>query len=183
MGSTLLIACLWGAVFIYWLWTRRPLGGDPVGSFRKELKVLESTTPPRFRPANRLYPSPAVPVNAAQKRPADLRELNPPPPPLTVAARSHTRQGIRRRRQEVVVMLALAALATLFAAVATANVAVVLLQVVIDMVLAVYLYLLVRPPARARRVARPAPPAEVAQGYGGYGDFGSYASLAVSRDN
>lgn len=80
-------------------------------------------------------------------------------------------------------MLALAALATLFAAVATGSVAVVLLQVVIDMVLAVYLYLLVRPPARARRVARPAPPAEVAQGYGGYGDFGSYASLAVSRDN
>ncbi len=53
MGPTLLIACLWGVVLVYWLWSRRPLG-DPVGSFRHELRVLGSATPPRVAPANRL---------------------------------------------------------------------------------------------------------------------------------
>ena len=208
MGPTLLIACLWGVVLVYWLWSRRPLG-DPVGSFRNELRVLGSATPARVAPANRLSPSPAVFVSPTKKGFLDRGGPVGRPVPLAAAARSHTRQELHRRRRDVIFVLAVAALLSLFAAVLTGSTAVVFLQVLTDMALVSYVYLLLtrtagvqgkpsRPGIRARGndVARPTMSTVRLAGAGyvranifepanwqepSYGDFGSYASLAISQ--
>ncbi len=207
MGPTLLIACLWGIVLVYWLWSRRPLG-DPVGSFRNELRVLGSATPARVAPANRLCANPPMFVSSAQKSRVDPREVVERPVPLAAAARRHTRQEVRRRRRDVIFVLAVAALLSLCAAVLTGSAAVVFLQVLIDAVLATYIYLLarttvaqspaggsgVRPrgetfvqpsvstaPLARTRYMRTRLLVESDWQEPRYGDFGSYASLAVSR--
>ena len=108
MGPTLLIACLWGIVLAYWLWSRRPLG-DPVGSFRNELRVLGSATPARVAPANRLCASPPMFVSSRAKKFVDAREVVERPVPVAAAARRHTRQEVRRRRRDVIFVLAVAA--------------------------------------------------------------------------
>jgi hypothetical protein len=209
MGPTLLLACLWGIVLAYWLWSRRPLG-DPVGSFRHELQVLGSATPARVAPANRLRPSTPVFVGSTQKRFADPREMARRPVPLAVAARDHTRQELRRRRRDVIGVLCASALLTMFGAVLTGSVLVVLLQVLVDVVLVVYVYLLARATvgqgkgrqsgfrAGSNGFVKPAMSTVRLAGAGyirarvpagddwhepSYGDFGSYASLAISRGN
>jgi hypothetical protein len=141
MGPTLLIACLWGVVLVYWLWSRRPLG-DPVGSFRNELRVLGSATPARVAPANRLCASPPAFVSASQKRVVDPSEPVARPVRLAAAAHSHTCQEVRRRRRDVIFVLAVAALLSLFAAVLTGSALVVFVQVLVDVALVTYVYLL-----------------------------------------
>jgi hypothetical protein len=207
MGPTLLLACLWGIVLAYWLWSRRPLG-DPVGSFRHELQVLGRTTPARVAPANRLRPSQPVFVGSTQKRFVDPREMVNRPVPLAAAARDHTREELRRRRRHVIGTLGAAALLTLFAAVLTGSVMVALLQVFIDVALVAYVYLLARATAgpgkgsqsgfrpRSNGFVKPAVSTVRLAGTGymrghvlagnelhepSYGDFGSYASLAISQ--
>ena len=209
MGRTLLLACLWGIVLAYWFWSRRPLG-DPVGSFRNELRVLGSATPARVAPANRLCASPPMFVSSKQKRFVDPGEVVERPVPVAAAARRHTRQEVRRRRRDVIFVLAVAALLSLCAAVLTGSAPVVFLQVLIDVALVTYLYLLARTTVtpssadnsgvrpRASALARPSMSTVRMAGAGymrtrllvesdwqepSYGDFGSYASLAVSRGN
>jgi hypothetical protein len=209
MGPTLLLACLWGIVLAYWLWSRRPLG-DPVGSFRHELQVLGSATPARVAPANRLGANPQVFVGSTQKRSVDPRQMVRRPVPLAVAARDHTRQELRRRRRDVITILSVSALLTLFGAVLTGSALVVLLQVLVDVVLVVYVCLLARATVgqgkgrqagfrtRSHGFVRPAMSTVRLAGAGNirahvppgddwqepsYGDFGSYASLAISRGN
>jgi hypothetical protein len=210
MGPTLLIACLWGVVLVYWLWSRRPLG-DPVGSFRNELRVLGSATPARVAPANRLSPSPTLFVSPTYKGFIDRGGPVGRPVPLAAAARSHTRQELHRRRRDVIFVLAVAALLSLFAAVLTGSTAVVFLQVLIDLALVTYVYLLLtrtagiqgkasRPGARALGNGFVRPTMSTVRmastGYvratvfgpadwqePAYGDFGSYASLAISQGN
>jgi hypothetical protein len=212
MGPTLLIACLWGAVLVYWFWSRRPLG-DPVGSFRNELRVLGSATPGRVAPANRLAPAPTVLVSATEKKLIVLNEMVGPPVPLTAAARTRNRQELRRRRRDVIAVLALAALVSLFAAVLTSSALFVVLHVLIDLALVTYVYLLARTSGGPAKASRPsfvergdsvAPPpvstvstvrlggasyirgrtlVDVDWSEPSYGDFGSYAELAMSRGN
>jgi len=208
MGSTLLIACLWGAVLVYWLWSRRPLG-DPVGSFRNDLQVLGRATPARVVPANRLGATPTVIVHGPPRRVVVPEEFAGPPVPLAAAARSHSRQELRRRRRDVMAVLALAALVSLFAAVLTGAAVLVVLQVLIDLVLGIYVYLLARATggqakagrptlAGAHRFSSPAistlrlagatymqPPVPAGADWAepSYGDFRSYASLANSQGN
>lgn len=51
----LVLALVWGALLISWLRSRSVnTFGDSVGSFRRDLKVLQRTTPTTVRPANRL---------------------------------------------------------------------------------------------------------------------------------
>jgi hypothetical protein len=154
MGSTLLIACLWGAVLVYWLWSRRPLG-DPVGSFRNDLRVLGSATPGRVVPANRLGAVSTVIVHGPPRRVAVPEEIVGPPVPLAAAARHHSRQELRRRRRDVMAVLALAALVSLFAAVLTGSAVLVLLQLLIDLVLGIYVYLLARATGGQAKAGRP----------------------------
>jgi hypothetical protein len=200
VGPTLLIACLWGAVLVYWLWSRRPLG-DPVGSFRNELRVLGNATPARVPPANRLAGGPTVLIRSNQTRPVIPEETVGPPVRLTAAARIHSRQELHRRRRDITAGLALAALMSLFAAVLTGSALVVGLQILTDLVLGAYVYLLARTMGgrlRANRLAPPAVPTvrRARDGYRqgqvladgdwaepSYGDFGSYANLAISRGN
>ena len=210
MGPTLLIACLWGVVLVYWLWSRRPLG-DPVGSFRNELRVLGSATPARVAPANRLCASPPAFVSASQKRVVDPREPVARPVRLAAAAHSHTCQEVRRRRRDVIFVLAVAALLSLFAALLTGSALVVFLQVLVDVALVSYIYLLLTrtaggqgkttsPGTRGPDRSFVKPTISTARLAGAnyvradifgppdweepsYGDFGSYASLAMSRGN
>lgn len=154
MGPTLLIACLWGAVLVYWFWSRRPLG-DPVGSFRNELRVLGSATPGRVAPANRLAPAPTVLVSTTDKKLIVLNEMVGPPVPLTAAARTRNRQELRRRRRDVIAVLALAALVSLFAAVLTSSALFVVLHVLIDLALVTYVYLLARTSGGPAKASRP----------------------------
>ncbi len=209
MGPTLLLACLWGIVLAYWLWSRRPLG-DPVGSFRHELQVLGSATPARVAPANRLGANPQVFVGPTQKRFVGPAQMVRRPAPLAVAARDHTRQELHRRRRDVIAVLCVSALLTLFGAVLTGSVLVVMLQVLVDVVLVVYICLLARAtvgPSKVRQAGfrargngfvKPAMSTVRLAGAGyirghvppgddwqepSYGDFGSYASLAISRGN
>jgi len=134
-------------------------------------------------------------------------EVAAKPHPLAVAARSHSRQELRRRRRDVMAVLAATAILSLFGALLTGSAFVIFLQVMADMALAAYIYLLARATgalARAGQVSLGAragglpvvmPAADFGKsGYlraralrgGGwqeasYGDFGSYASLAVTR--
>jgi hypothetical protein len=210
MGPTLLLACLWGLVLAYWLWSRRPLG-DPVGSFRNELRVLGNATPARVAPANRLSAGATLFVSSAPKRPTNPSAPVLRPDRVAAAARSHTRQEVQRRRRDVIFVLAVAALLSLFAAVLTGSTVVIFLQVVVDLVLVTYVYLLftrtagvpdkaIRTTVRPRRddIADPAIPtvrmaranyvranvfASANWQEPSYGDFGSYASLAISQSH
>jgi hypothetical protein len=210
MGSALLLACLWGLVLVYWLWSRRPLG-DPVGSFRHELRVLGNVTPARVAAANRLSAGATLFVSSAPKRLTNPAGPVQRPDRVAAAARNHTRQEMQRRRRDIIFVLAVAALLSLFAAVLTGSTVVILLQLLVDVVLVTYVYLLFtraagvqdrpnRPAARPRRDG-PADPAvstvrlarsnyvrasvfEPADWQEpSYGDFGSYASLAISQSH
>ena len=61
---------------------------------------------------------------------------------LAAAAHSHTCQEVRRRRRDVIFVLAVAALLSLFAALLTGSALVVFLQVLVDVALVTYIYLL-----------------------------------------
>ena len=200
LGPTLLIACLWGAVLVYWLWSRRPLG-DPVGSFRNELRVLGNATPARVAPANRLAAGPTVLVRSNERRTVVPEETVGPPVRVAAAARTHSRQELHRRRRDITAGLALAALVSLFAAVLTGSALVVVLQLLTDLAFGAYVYLVARTMGGRARADRLPPPGRstvrrsrdghrrgqvLADGEWAepsYGDFGSYANLAISRSN
>ena len=205
MGLDLLVAGLWAAVLVYWLWTRRP-AADTVGTFHRELEVLQRTTPGCMTPANRLSgppPMPAPPTRSAV------------PHPVAVAAVAHKRSEIRRRRRDVLTLLAASAGITLIAALVSHSSIALAFQIFTDVSLAAYVYLLTSagrgrapsgyatrpavyaqpPPAPERPRGRQRVPAvgTATQGYyrptrrapvgsaaspGVYGDFESYASLA-----
>jgi hypothetical protein len=155
MGTELLVASLWGAVAVYWLWSKRPASGDTISLFHRELEVLQRTTPARVAPANRLAAPPA---------------LQPPvPPQVAVAVALH-----RRRRRDILAVLVCVMVVTLVAAVASGSAVALAFQAVADLALAGYMYLMyllssVRRPERARRPTR------------AYGDFASYSDLSLNR--
>jgi hypothetical protein len=157
MGTELLVASLWGAVALYWLWSKRPASGDTISLFHRELEVLQRTTPARVAPANRLAAPPA---------------LQPPvPPQVAVAVALHRRDEARRRRRDVLAVLVGVIVVTLVVAVASGSAVALAFQAVADLALAGYMYLLssVRRPERARRPTR------------AYGDFASYSDLSLNR--
>ncbi|HTV11373.1 MAG TPA: hypothetical protein VME20_05865 [Acidimicrobiales bacterium] len=135
MGTEFLVASLWVAVLVYWLWTRRPTTTDTVGLFRQELRVLEFASPNKVTPANRLC--------AEQSLPA-------PSPALVAAASWHKRLEVRRRRRDVLLMLFAAVVVTIVAAVLSHSVVALGVQALCDVALACYLCLLFRA-TRARR--------------------------------
>lgn len=168
MGAYVLIGGLWAAVFVYWLWTRRPTTADTVGLFRRELGVLRTASPQTVSPANRLDPNRPVlgaRLSVGQARPAGLNS------PLAAAALSHRRMEMHRRRRDIVCVLAATAALCLLLAVLTGSALVMALQVVCDLALGGYVALLFKaavahsayPAARARYAPR-APGREVATG-------------------
>ena len=137
MSAEVFVAALWGAVLVYWLWTRRPSTADTVGLFHYKLEVLERATPTRVAPANRL-----VPPAPAEPQPRYQPEAPVLPPQVAVAAAVHKRTELRRRRRDVLGMLVGAAFVTLFAAALSGSAVALGFQVSTDLALAGYLYLL-----------------------------------------
>lgn len=131
MGTEILVAGLWGAVFVYWLWTRRPTG-DTVGLFHRELEVLQRATPLRVAPANRL----------GAHVEGELGEGTSMPPLLAAAAAVHKRAELRRRRRDVLSLLGAAALITILAAALSGSAIALAFQACADVALAGYLFLL-----------------------------------------
>lgn len=147
MGAELLVAILWGAVLVSWLWSRRPTTGDTVGSFRHELHVLEHATPVRVPPANRLRSGiPAFAVAAGRPAyPYESGALAFGPPRSALAAPLPARQlEVRRRRRDVLSVLSALVLLSLLAAFLTGSLVAFCLQGFTDLVLATYAYMLVR---------------------------------------
>lgn len=132
MGLDLLVAGLWAAVLVYWLWTRRP-AADTVGIFHRELEVLQRTTPGRMTPANRLAGPPPMPAPPAGPG---------VPHQVAVAAVAHKRDEIRRRRRDVLSLLAASAGITLVAALVSRSSIALAFQIFTDVSLVAYVYLL-----------------------------------------
>jgi|SRR5579875_267830 hypothetical protein len=157
MGTDLFVASLWGAVAVYWLWSKRLASADTIGLFHRELEVLQRATPARVAPANRL----AAPPTA-----------HPPvPPQVAFVAAAHRRDEVRRRRRDVLALLAGVTVLTLVAAVASGSAVAMAFQGAADIALVGYVYLLssARRPDRSRRPSR------------SYGDFASYSDLSLNR--
>ncbi|MGC8627327.1 MAG: hypothetical protein ACP5VR_07185 [Acidimicrobiales bacterium] len=185
MSTELIVAALWSAALVYWWWRRRPSFGDSVRSFRYELSVLGHTTPTRVPPANRLRNS-RSPAQG-RSRPAHLALPAPRqadvPATLQAAAKSYRRLEARRRRRDVLSVLAGAVVLSALVAVVTGSAAVLYFQLSTDVVLAAYVYMLVKATSSsAARGVRRAPVGARRQHWpSGYGDFGSYSELATAR--
>lgn len=154
MGTELLVASLWVAVLVYWLWTRRPTTGDTVGLFRYELRALRQATPTRVPPANRMVPARPAPVIG---NPAGGYGLGTSGLPLgehlAATAAKHRKMLMRRRRRDVLCGLGGAAGILLVLAVLTGSVVFAGLQVFADLSLAGYVWMLAR--KAGARAARP----------------------------
>jgi len=148
MGTELLVASLWGAVVVYWLWSRRPTTSDTVGLFRRELVVLQHTAPARVAPANRRCASGALAPGGAPNEPKAGRGLSNAVPamsaPLAAAALAHRRSAARRRRRDVLLALSALVALTLLIAVVSGSAVAIGIQVLSDVVLAVYVSLVVK---------------------------------------
>ena len=155
MGAELVVASLWGGFLVYWLWTRRPSAGDSIESFRYELLVLERATPARVLPANRRRSVP-VPFDYPEFSLSPAHVLACPPAPvlstsatsfsasLLAASRKYQRMETRRRRRDVLSVLMGTVLVTLAVALVTGSAVVLCFQLVADVMLAAYVYMLVR---------------------------------------
>ena len=93
----LLLALIWGALLISWLRSRSATSfSDSVGSFRRNLNVLERTTPTTVRPANRLAgPSPRPGTAPSFTTGTPARRTRPV---AANAAALRRRQAQKRRR-------------------------------------------------------------------------------------
>jgi len=105
------------------------------------------------------------------------------PATLQAAVKSHRRLEIRRRRRDVLSVLAGAVVLSALVALVTGSAAVLYFQLSTDVVLATYVYMLVKATSSpAARVVRREPAGARRQRWpGNYGDFGSYSELATAR--
>ena len=155
MGAEFLVVILWGVVVAYWLWSRRPAFGDSIGLFRHELHALEHAGPRRVPPANRRRPLTNAVGGTGYTRAAALSEPGLPsgvlvtagpsslPEALAAASLSAKRLKTRRRRRDILSVLLGVVVVTAIAAVATRSMVAVSLQVLSDLALGAYAYLLV----------------------------------------
>ena len=155
MGAELVVASLWGGFLVYWLWTRRPRAGDSIESFRYELLVLQRATPARVPPADRGRTVP-MPFDYPEfsLAPAQVPARPPAPRPspsaasfsasLLAASRKYQRMETHRRRRDVLSVLFGTVLVTLAVLLVTASVVALCLQVGADVMLAAYVYMLVK---------------------------------------
>ncbi|MGO9657689.1 MAG: hypothetical protein ACLQVK_21730 [Acidimicrobiales bacterium] len=155
MGAEFLVAILWGVVVVYWLWSRRPAFGDSIGLFRNELYALEHAGPTRVPPANRRRPLPYTVSGATYSLAEPLVEPGPLaagplpggagtlPAALAAATLSANRLKARRRRRDVLSVLLAAVVVSAIASVLSRSVVALSLQVLSDLALVAYAYLLV----------------------------------------
>jgi hypothetical protein len=164
----LVLAVVWGVVLFSWFRSRaRSTFGDPVGTFRRHLTVLEHTGPTTVRPANRLSiganlqaPRPPAagsrgPIAGARgpdgvlrgpagdpTRPLSRPSGHPGHRPSSVAT-MRRRQALKRRR-DVLLALLTGAVGSLLLGVIPGLHVMLLVQLVFDLLLGAYLCLLIR---------------------------------------
>jgi hypothetical protein len=99
----LLLALIWGALLVSWLRSRSSTSfTDSVGTFRRDLKVLERTTPLTVRPANRLSDpasirrSPGPSVRSGTIGAPIRRQM-----PLAASSGALRRRQVQKRRRDV----------------------------------------------------------------------------------
>jgi hypothetical protein len=104
---------------------------------------------------------------------------------MMAALRAYHRLEVRRRRRDVLLVLFSAVFLSLLFALVTGSDAFLYLQFSTDVLLAAYLYMLVRaknsPPARSTSLVLPAAHAHQQRWPASYGDFRSYAELSAAR--
>jgi hypothetical protein len=165
----LVLAVVWGVVLVSWLRSRaQATFGDPVGTFRRHLTVLEHTAPSIVPAANRLRPtaraaspggippyrasgvvagrsSSPVPSRrperpAARPGPGAAR----PAPVASNSAAAQRRRMAKKRRRDVFFALIAAALGSLVLGLIPGLRVMLYVQVLCDLLLAAYVMLLVR---------------------------------------
>ncbi|HWE56631.1 MAG TPA: hypothetical protein VG435_14050 [Acidimicrobiales bacterium] len=178
----LLLALVWGALLISWLRNRTSTTfGDSVGSFRRDLNVLQRTSPTTVRPANRLSDgpsrrSPGLLTTSSSPTRASVRTR--PMAANTVALR---RRQTQKRRRDVFFALLAGALGSLVIALVPGMSIMWSAQVLFDLLLGSYVAVLIRMRNQAAEremklrympAQRPVPRARVTYDFAaGYGDL------------
>jgi hypothetical protein len=137
----LILAGIWAAVLVPWVRSRvEPGPADSIGSFRRQLGVLQRTGPVTVAPANRLR---VPPYNPGVPTPYALRRA-PGSASGSGSAEAARRARTLKRRRDVLFTLAGGSAATLVLGLVPALRMLWLLHVVVDLLLAGYVALLVR---------------------------------------
>jgi hypothetical protein len=182
----LLLALIWGALLVSWLRSRSSTTfTDSVGTFRRDLKVLERTTPLTVRPANRLIdparraPGPAVRTGMT----VGPRRATP------VAANSGAlrRRQAQKRRRDVFFMLMAGTAGSLALALIPGLSIMWSVQALFDILLVGYVAVLVSLRNRAAeremklRYMKSGRPAAAAPAHRGYSFAAGYGDLDLRR--
>lgn len=178
----LLLALIWGALLVSWLRSRSGTTfSDSVGSFRKNLNVLERTTPMTVRPANRLSePTPRYGTGPTFGTVGAVRRTRP----VAANAAALRRRQTQKRRRDVFFAL-VAGTVGFFALALIPGMSVLWsVQVLFDLLLGSYVVVLVRIRnqaaeremklrymSAARPVPHPRPRRTYDFGAAGYGDL------------
>lgn len=156
----LLLALVWGALLVSWLRSRTATTfSDSVGSFRRNLNVLERATPAVVSPANRLRDSrrlgpsrlPATrPLGYRATRPGSPAALDRRPgrsrlsPPVAASSAALRRRQAQKRRRDVFFALSAGAAGSFALALIPGLGVMWVVQVLFDVLLGSYCAVLVR---------------------------------------
>ncbi len=185
------LAIVWAVLLVGWFKTRssNPFQ-DSVVSFKRNLSVLERSSPMRIAPANRLRvatrpasaPSPGMRRTSSQSYTNVGRRLGTGTPSVRSGANavSMQRRATQRRRRDVLLSLMAGAAGSFLLALVPGMSAVWVVQIGFDLLIAGYVALLVQirnlTGERERKVsyiqpARQAPRRRSSYDFGGYGDL------------
>jgi len=157
----LVLAIVWGAVFVSWLRSRSGGGfSDSVGAFRRHLIVLERATPVTVLPANRMRSGPIagrpIPAyrTAGTLQPGRRPALSAPSGNSAVRAPAGTgrasaaavlrRRQVQQRRRNLFFALLAGMLGSLLLAILPSLRAMIYVQLLFDALFAAYVMALVR---------------------------------------
>jgi hypothetical protein len=200
----LVLVVVWATFGVWWVRSHAQTSlGDSVGSFRRDLHVLERTAPATVRPANRLRVPSSQPVRGVPSAARSAAQGRVAPGRVTAGGVGAGRVGANRtsspaqlrrrqsakRRRDVLFVLVVAVLATLTMAAATRSHTVMAVQLLADATLAGYVALLVRMRNLASEremkltyMPTRQGPRRVTEAEAVYaGSYGSYADLALRR--
>ena len=187
----MVLAVVWGVLLLGWYKTRasNPFQ-DSVVSFRRNLSVLERSSPMRIAPANRLRSSPRAMASAPQRTRRAASASYPHAAMLPTVAQSSVRSGAnvssmrrrasQRRRRDVLLTLVAGAIGSLLIALVPGMSTVWIVQIAFDLLVGGYVALLVQirnlTGERERKVsymppARQAPRRRSSYDFGGYGEL------------
>ena len=184
----LLLALIWGALLVSWLRSRSSTTfTDSVGTFRRDLKVLERTTPLTVRPANRLNDPAARRSPGPALRSPGMVVTARRPIPVAASASALKRRQAQKRRRDVFFMLMAGTAGSLALALIPGLSIMWSVQVLFDVLLVGYLAILVNLRNRAAeremklRYMKSGRPAAGAPAHRGYSFAAGYGELDLRR--